>query len=71
MSPPKRCRSKTSSESSCSGGGGGGGGGGGVCRSPLLEEYRDQMGAFEDLSQIRGHILEFSRDQVYIHTVTP
>ena len=60
LSPSKRCRSKTPSESSCSVGGGGGG----ACQNPLLEEYRNQMVAFEDLSQIRGHILEFSRDQV-------
>lgn len=44
-------RSKTPSESS-------------MCRSPLLEEFRNHMGSFEDLCEIRGHILEFSRDQV-------
>ena len=47
-------RSKTPSESS-------------MCRSPLLEEFRNHMGSFEDLCEIRGHVLEFSRDQVGLY----
>ena len=46
-------RSKTPSESSSGGG-----------RSSLLEEFRNHMRSFEDLSQIKGHVLEFARDQV-------
>ena len=47
-------RSKTPSESSS-------------CRSPLLEEFRNHMSSFEDLCEIKGHVLEFSRDQVHIN----
>jgi hypothetical protein len=46
-------RSKTPSESSSGGG-----------RSSLLEEFRNHMRSFEDLSQIKGHVLEFAKDQV-------
>ena len=48
------CRSKTPSESSTGSG----------SRSLLLEEFRCHMNSFEDLSEIKGHILEFAKDQV-------
>ena len=53
--PGLGCRSKTPSESSCGG-----------SRSSLLEEFRSHMSSFVDLSEIKGHVLEFSRDQVKV-----
>ena len=59
---PHKSNKSVTSESSCSGSG--------TCHSPLLEDCRNHIGSFEDLSEIKGHILEFSRDQVLASNTT-